>query len=452
MLSGVSKLDLRYSYTKAGFEQDIILRQQPPTPESLGLNPDTARLQIMTEFFTAPQPAIQSTKLPAQAGISLDDESLDFGSMRMVPGRAFLMGQDSQGAGAMVSKHWVIVNGRQVLIEEVPVDAILEGLVALPLTAMNSGSSKHSHTASKTFTLPPSRPVQNGTAKTMTLARASVPSQGFVLDYQTVNGTLTNYTFKGDTTYFISGALNLAGTNNTFEGGAVIKYTNNASINASYPAQINCQASAYHPVIFTAKDDNSVGDAITGSTGSPTNYYANPALILGGAGSGPYTLSYFHFSWAKQVISSTYATVKLYDGQMINCLNGTASQFGTIFLRNMLLVNVQTNCAINLSGVDAQNTTFCGSSNLVVCSSGGGFSATNCILVNVTHITNSGFGGTLSGGQNGFYNAQKFGSGALTNNFYPFQTVGGGNYYLANGCAFTNAGTTIIDSIVAGQS
>ena len=33
------KADLRYTYTKAGFEQDIILRQQPPTPESFGLNP-----------------------------------------------------------------------------------------------------------------------------------------------------------------------------------------------------------------------------------------------------------------------------------------------------------------------------------------------------------------------------------------------------------------------------
>ena len=440
------KVDLRYSYTKAGFSQDIILRTQPPTPESLGLNGDSARLQIMTEFFSAPQPTITSTALPTQAGVSLDDESLDFGTMQMVPGRAFLMGQDTQGAGAMVSKHWLIVNGRQVLIEEVPVDAILEGLAALPLTAMNSGTVKHSHTASKAFTLPPSRPVKNDNARTMMLAEASRPTQGFVLDYQAVSGTLSNYTFKADTTYYISAAVNLIGTNNTFEGGAVIKYTNNASINASYPAQINCQASVYRPVIFTAKDDNSVGDAITGSTGNPTNYYANPALTLGGTGSGPYSLSYFHFAWAKQVISSTYATVKLYDGQMINCLNGTTSLYGSIYLRNMLLVNVQTNCVINLSGVDAQNTTFSGGSNLVVCSSGGGFASTNCIFANVGRLTNSGFAGTLSGSQNGFYNAQKFGSLAVTNNFYPFQTVGGGSYYLATACAFTNGGTTNIDS------
>jgi hypothetical protein len=48
--------DVRYTYTKAGFEQDIILLEQPPTPESFGLNPATTRLQVLTEFFNPPQP------------------------------------------------------------------------------------------------------------------------------------------------------------------------------------------------------------------------------------------------------------------------------------------------------------------------------------------------------------------------------------------------------------
>src|SRR5580692_10503615 len=61
--------DLLYTYTKAGFEQDIILREQPPTPESLGLNADTARLQIFTEFFSPPQPTLESTTIPPQAGV-----------------------------------------------------------------------------------------------------------------------------------------------------------------------------------------------------------------------------------------------------------------------------------------------------------------------------------------------------------------------------------------------
>jgi len=86
------KADLLYIYTKAGFEQDVILREQPPTPESFGLSAN-ARLQVLTEFFDPPQPTVTTTKLPNQAGIALTNENLDFGVMKMVPGRAFLVGK-----------------------------------------------------------------------------------------------------------------------------------------------------------------------------------------------------------------------------------------------------------------------------------------------------------------------------------------------------------------------
>jgi hypothetical protein len=52
----------------------------------------------------------------------------------------------------------------------------------------------------------------------------------------------------------------------------------------------------------------------------------------------------------------------------------------------------------------------------------------------------------VSGDHNGFYKCPTVGTGTFTNTFYPFQSVGAGNYYLASGCAFTNAGTTNIDS------
>src|ERR1022692_530258 len=194
--------DLRYFYTKAGFEQDVVIKQQPPTPESLGLNPDKARLQILTEFFSPPQPTIESTAMPVQAGLSLTDESLGFGTMQMIPGKAFLLGANATDAGAMVDKQWLLLDGRQFLVEEVPVDAILEGLAALPLTAMNSNSSKNSRTASKHLKLPPQRLAENNTSKSLMLAKADLSAQGFVLDYQTVNGTFTNYNFQGDTTYY----------------------------------------------------------------------------------------------------------------------------------------------------------------------------------------------------------------------------------------------------------
>jgi hypothetical protein len=101
------KADLRYTYTKAGFEQDIILREQPLTPESYGLNPATTRLQMLSEFFSPPEPAKTTRALPEQAGITLTDENLDFGVMKMVPGRAFLLGSGAHEGNVLVSKSWV---------------------------------------------------------------------------------------------------------------------------------------------------------------------------------------------------------------------------------------------------------------------------------------------------------------------------------------------------------
>jgi hypothetical protein len=269
------KVDLRYTYTRGGFEQDVVLRQQPPTPESLGLNPATARLQVLTEFFSPPQPAIQAVKLPVQAGLSLTDQNLDFGTMQMIAGRAFMLGANTTDAGAFVSKHWLLLNGRQFLVEEVPVDAMVEGLATLPLTVMNSSPSTHSRTVSKHLNLPRQRPAK-ATSKVMMIAKADLPAQGFVLDYVSITSGLNNYTFQGDTTYYISGHISLTGTT-TFEGGAVIKYQAAQYLSSSSPMVF--KTGPYRPVIFTAKDDNTVGETLTNSTGVPTNYYANPGLV-----------------------------------------------------------------------------------------------------------------------------------------------------------------------------
>jgi len=42
------KADLLFTYSKAGLEQDIVLRQRPPSASSWGLNSQTARLQVLT--------------------------------------------------------------------------------------------------------------------------------------------------------------------------------------------------------------------------------------------------------------------------------------------------------------------------------------------------------------------------------------------------------------------
>src|SRR6185437_11897166 len=55
-------------------------------------------------------------------------------------------------------------------------------------------------------------------------------------------------------------------------------------------------------------------------------------------------------------------------------------------------------------------------------------------------------GMNIDGDYNGFYNSETFGSHQFSTAVWPFQTVGAGKYYLTNGTAFRNVGTTNIDS------
>ena len=108
---GGVKADVRYTYTKAGLEQDVILRERPPTPESFGLDPKSTRLQVLTEFLSPPTPATQTVKTSDAAG-ELEDQMLDFGAMQMGAGAAFAIGQDGATAEKVpVAKQWTVLEG-----------------------------------------------------------------------------------------------------------------------------------------------------------------------------------------------------------------------------------------------------------------------------------------------------------------------------------------------------
>jgi hypothetical protein len=79
----------------------------------------------------------------------------------------------------------------------------------------------------------------------------------------------------------------------------VIKYTN-ATVNV-YGA-ISCQTAPYRPAIITSKDDNTVGETITGSTGSPTTG-ATTYLAFSLNGASTSVLDYFRFEYAGTAIS-----------------------------------------------------------------------------------------------------------------------------------------------------
>ena len=154
------KADVRYTWRKGDFEQDVILRENPPGPETFGLNPETSRLEVLTEFVDAPKPVklekvlrkeTDAQKQRQRLEPDLVDETLGFGEMTMTHGRAFELEEEMPeywraalvAAGlevvrelkpqVPVAKRWETLDGtRTFLIEAVELESVKVELRKLP--------------------------------------------------------------------------------------------------------------------------------------------------------------------------------------------------------------------------------------------------------------------------------------------------------------------------------
>src|SRR5437773_246249 len=120
--------DVRYTVTQCFFEQDVIIREQLPSPEAMGLNPKTARLEVWTELFDGPDPEKTTGAILRTDGDSDRDETLNFGSMQMIGGKSFsldsLDGEMAAGGPEPLranelqnAKEWDVIESKTFLIE-----------------------------------------------------------------------------------------------------------------------------------------------------------------------------------------------------------------------------------------------------------------------------------------------------------------------------------------------
>jgi hypothetical protein len=441
--SGVNA-SVRYTYKQSSFEQDVLLDSQPPTPESLGLNPETTELVAITEFLNPPEARVKLRKKSAD-GLEAD-ENIGWGTMDLGLGRAFELG--GTNSPVAVVKQYGLIQGRTILLEKVPVKSIQEQLKALPLQTAVKGKAAKLY-ASKVVPLP-DRPLAKADRKPMMLAKTQQSGKSFVLDYITVNSTMANMTFQADTTYYLSGSGGVSGTV-TFEGGTVIKYAVGAElVFSTAPSFPNWVTGAYRPVILTAVDDDTVGEIINVSTGTPTGYYATVALNFG-AGVNP-VVSNVRISYAGQAASAFSQTVTFYNLELINCEYGVGLPGATANFYNVLFENVG-NCFYNCTRdtINVENGTFYNNPSLIeYLGDGINFNAVNCIFAGGTsdyvYAPYTPYD-TFSGNNNGFYNSAytPFGSSQVPITQNPFQSVGGGNCYLASGSSCIGAGTANLD-------
>jgi hypothetical protein len=436
--SGVAA-DILYKNRLDGMEQNVILKEQLPPPASVGIDSQNSQdvyLEVFTEFLTPPPARVfeVATNVPGNEA----DQAVCWGKMSLGRGKAFSLGTENSPAN--VIKKYVNVDGRFFLLELVRLSDIQAALSQLPEHASNLKG--RSDLASRHFKFPRG-PAAKSAARPMRLALGGTPDKGYVLDYTSLSTSYTNFCFQGDTEYYISSALNLSDSGNSFEGGTLIKMAANASINFTAGSSFTFSSGPYRPIVFSAKDDNSIGQTISGSTGSPSGYYGNPVLNLNSMGS--VTLSDFRMLYANRGISAAGATPAIYDAQFVDCAMAVSDLDGSATLENVLLSGIKTNFNLNGSSgsIYVQNATFNNAFDLVDGTfSGADFNLTNCVFVNVTNLS-----GNIFAGYNGFYRAPSVGASAVTNLTYPLQSAGSASCYLTNTCAFLNAGASNVDSV-----
>ncbi len=428
--------DVRLTITKAGLEQDVILREQPPAPNTLGLGPKS-ELQLLTEFFDPPTPR-EHVGDPAADGATNQvagvhgarlDPRLTFGSMSFGKGRAFPL--DGVVSSVPVQKSWERLEGRQFLIEAVPYEQLRPQLETLP-PAFGPRSAQAAPTLKNHLrTAARKREVAASAGPRLRTAQSFPPQPGVVLDYYVNLNSGSNLTLQGDTTYYVTGPVILTGVT-TIEGGTVVKYANSDTPYLKLQGAVQCQTGPYRPAFFTAKDDNTVGATIAGSSGTPTGTYATTALWVD---DNVATLQHLRIAWAGQAIyydADTGWPQELWHTQIAHCGYGVVAFCPEFRVYNALMDNVTTNFYTSgTSGMVTGRVEHLTSDTAAWLNGSGGWMnlyLTNSLLVSVANPYNySGTGDAL-------------GTAA------DFQTVLAGRHYLASDSAHRNAGTTDIDA------
>jgi RHS repeat-associated protein len=465
--------DVRILNSKGEFHQDVLLNEAFDLKdlEAAGFPADVTVLEIWTEYLESPEPIIAARVVQREASAvrravmvepDIITHDLDWGIMKQPSGIAYVkgsehasnrLGEDQRGREINVSKRWMTIENRRFIVESIPLGETEAMFAQMPLKRM-SEETLEARTRSIRREPPSPRMARKegqtihdrmaGLAPgigfpTSSSAQASLSPQPstlspriqLVLDPLTVNSSVTNYNFQGDVTYFISGAVNLYGSN-VIEGGTVLKYTNGTSAQLNFYGPILFQTAAYRPAILTAKDDNSVGEPISGSSGSPEaggNYGGTAiAYVYSGAPldahdlricyknlgistyvAGNHTVRHSQFYKVGTAISATYNTNTV-QNVLMHRISGTAFSGGYMTFRGEHLT---------MHEVETPGSFYNGTLSL-----------TNSLFVNVTNL-----GWSLTGA----YNATNSSSAV-------FQTVGAGAHYLAQDSPYRNVGTTNIAS------
>ena len=457
-----------------GFEQDLILHERPPDPASLGLSAAT-RLEMLTEQSDGASPSPHARYLrreqnPANLASMVEphfvDSELNFGGMKMGAGKAFGVGPRTNGSASLtapVGKSFLTIGQRRVIVEAAEYHRARPVLNQLPAAtnifgitnaALNSTKTKNANIAGTARKLPTlaalTSPLSPRTSETgaasirpvesmASLAAGSIPGSAgadiaFVLDYTAVNPSgETNFTFRGDTTYLVSGYTPLYETT-TIEGGTVVKFQDLTGLFIQSGSTFICDTTNYLPAVFTSVDDDTVGES-TG--GSPPPWQLSVAAL--NFPEGTFEVRNMRFKYLGNAIQAFGpATITARNVQFVDLFEPFALYSGgTLNVFNALARDIQYFYEADAVAFHGEHIT---AHNVLVdfayLYTPGGSSAVlkNSLLAAVPLPLN--LGTTYTPEPNTVH---------LSSDTGVFQTCEGGEHYLAEGSSYRDIGTTDID-------
>ena len=410
----------------------MILRTQPPAPESFGLNPQTTEIEVLTEFINPPAAKVGEHKMKGRLkNNSLPDDEVDWGVMRIGHGRAFDLGETRNSHSRVtVRRQYMTANGRNILVEGVSMQSIQANLANLPLQA--SSKSRLRMLASKTLALPKT-PLAQAKPKPMQLASASPSSKGYVLDYVLLDTDPGDFTFQADTTYYIANGIDFNG-NLTFEGGTVIKYNTDPDNPGCMECwgDITCATTPYRPAIFTSQNDDTVGESIS-DPDKPLMYYW--CAMCGNSSSSTewhdLCVRYAHYG----IVGNSEMHVS--DSQFVQCEYPFFVYWGPTYYTNILLENVGTPFYGNDFQATIYNMTIDGCANNQLVEDFWGEDASTVSFIN-SLLVNAGSDGAATITTD--HTARVTDSGGQI-----FQSGNAGDCYLLPDSPFIDAGNTTAD-------
>jgi hypothetical protein len=464
---------LAYRVSHGSLEQDLVFTGKLDVGKYKFPTDNNTLVQVISEVYASPVPDITRTPVYVETNLTARSRmaSPDIFDETIAYDENFFLGlghaytapstANTSGAAALVSKELSITANGTFLIESVQYGAIRDALAALPDCTPTGGHASvrpRSGVGNFCATLP--KPPAAGHAvvasahKARNLASVKRLPAGVTIDF-VANVAQNQPLFACDTNYVVVGTVNIAAAT-SFEGGTVLKYQANASLNLA--GAVTCaSATIYRPVTLTAYDDNTIGESVGSGTVS-TNGYSNPAISMG---TSSLSLTNFHIRYAKigiQYYGGAAVNLTLSHSQFVNCIRGVqitgcgsgSSGTGNLVFNNTLLAT--TTYPLSLaSGRAPLNIRFCHctfdqSQQLI---NGSWAYAVSVVSTNSSFTFNNSQGtGTYSGYNNGFYGNSgnwTFGSSVVQPSASPYQSAGAGNYYLAANSPYRGAGTANID-------